>query len=157
MSGGRLFKYNADSLRFVFEEYKDFNKNQGYNKPVYNPQLDKIVQLKVPKPQSIEGFCLFADIDIKTFYNYLNAEDHTVNGIESLSTEEVEKRNNLFQMATRIREEIRDHQIGGAAAGNYNASIITRLNGLSETINVNNTGTKETININIDGKKVDLT
>ena len=161
----RPYKYNADSLQFVFDEYKEHIKAQGFIKPVYNQQLDKVVQMLIPRQMSVESFCLFADIDNSTFANYIDLnllsdkekEDvKMLKGNVSNEVIEVSERTKLFLKASRICDEIRDKRIAAAESGVTNAGLIARIYSITDNVNVNNTGTKETININIDGKKVDL-
>ena len=161
----RPYKYNANSLQFVFDEYKEYIKAQGFIKPVYNQQMDKVVQMLIPRQMSIESFCLFADIDSSTFANYIDPnlltdkekeEVKEVKGNVNNEVLEVSDRTMLFLKASRICEEIRDKRIAAAESGVTNAGLIARIYSINDNVNVNNTGTKETININIDGKKVDL-
>lgn len=161
----RPYKYNANSLQFVFDEYKEYIKAQGFVKPVYNQQLDKVVQMLIPRQMSVESFCLFADIDSSTFANYIDInlltdkEKEEVKGVKANVNNEaldVSEHTKLFLKASRICDEIRDKRIAAAESGVTNAGLIARIYSINDNVNVNNTGTKETININIDGKKVDL-
>ena len=150
------FKYTADSLKFMFEEYKVDMQNFYYLRPELIKGGDyagQVVNVKVPKPYSIISFCIFADITTGTFFNYCNKDSEDFNTYKG---KDLEGRIKLLEVALYVKESIQDHQVGGATAGIYNANIVARVNGLNDTINVNNTGTKETININIDGKKVNL-
>lgn len=158
------YKYNADSLKFMYEEYKEFIKSQGFIKPVYNQQLDKVVQMLIPRQMSVESFCLFADIHSRTFANYIDLNLLTdkeradvtaiLNGVEGVDN--VSEHAKLFLSASRICEDIRDTRVSAAESGVTNAGLIARIYSINDNVNVNNAGTKETININIDGKKVDL-
>lgn len=158
------YKYNAESLKFMYEEYKEFIKSQGFIKPVYNQQLDKVVQMLVPRQMSIESFCHFADIYTGTFQNYIDINLLTDQEKEqiisfkggNIKVDQLTEHAKLFITASRICEEIRDTRVSAAESGVTNAGLIARIYSINDNVNVNNTGTKETININIDGKKVDL-
>ena len=148
----RLYKHTAQSLELMFNEYKEWIKDQGYKVKTVLKSGD-VVEHTVDKPLSIESFCLFADITVKTFYSYLvdSEEDKSNKSVEQLT-----EREELLNMTTRIREEIRDFQIGGATVNVFNANIVSRVNGLKEQQEITTNQTKETINIVIDGLKVDL-
>lgn len=150
------FKYTADTLKFMFEEYKQDMQNYHYLRPELIKGGDyagQVVNVKIPKPYSVVSFCAFAEISTATFYNYCNKDSEDFNRFKG---DMLEERIKLLESSIYVCEQIKDHQIGGATAGIYNANIVARVNGIGDNVNVNNTGTKETININIDGKKVDL-
>lgn len=148
----RLYKHTASDLEFMFTEYKEWIKDQGY-KVATVLKSGEVVYHTVGKPLSVESFCLFADIAVRTFYNYLSDSEEDKS---YMSAEDLVKRDELLQMSTRIREEIRDFQIGGATVNVFNANIVSRVNGLKEQQEITTNQTKETINIVIDGLKVDL-
>jgi len=150
------FKYTADTLKFMFEEYKEDMQNYYYLRPELIKGGDyagQVVNVKIPKPYSVVSFCAFAEISTATFYNYCNKDSEDFNRFKG---DMLEERIKLLESSIYVCEQIKDHQIGGATAGIYNANIVARVNGIGDNVDVNNTGTKETININIDGKKVDL-
>lgn len=161
----RPFAYSAESLQFIFDEYLEWIKSQGY----YKPELIKsgdlagtIAQVLIPKPLSVESFCLFAKIDIGTFYNYLNSkQDDKDRALKAESvkeeSDELTEHVKLFNASTRIRDYIRDYRIGGAECNVLNANIVSKVYGLTENINVKADVTKEVINITIDGKDLDIT
>ena len=69
----------------------------------------------IPKMRAmtIEGLCIFLDIETKTFYNY-------------------EQREDFLQIVTRVREVIRTQKFAGAAAELLNPNIIARDLGLAD-------------------------
>ena len=148
----RPFKHTAQTLEMLFVEYKEWIKDQGY-KVATVLKSGEVVHHTVSKPLSVESFCLFADIAVRTFYGYLS---DSVEDRSYMKPEELAERDELLQMTTRIREEIRDFQIGGATVNVFNANIVSRVNGLKEQQEITTNQTKETINIVIDGLKVDL-
>lgn len=76
---------------------------------------DGIVYADVSKMRAmtIDGLCLFMDIDVKTWHNYKSKED-------------------FFQVTTRIEKVIRDQKFSGASADLLNANIIARDLGLAD-------------------------
>ena len=150
------FKYTAETLKFMFEEYTNDMQNYCYLRPELIKGGDyagQVVNVKIPKPYSIASFCMFAEISTTTFFKYCDKDSEDFNTCKG---DMLEERIKLLEVALYVKEAIQDHQIGGATAGIYNANIVARVNAITDNVNVNNTGTKETININIDGKKVDL-
>jgi hypothetical protein len=138
--------YTAEELYKMFLEYEEWIKTQGYPKPEIVRYKDhyEIVNVIIPKPKSLESFMLHNNIKFQTFYDILNNESDAY-PIE------------LVEMAHAIRNHIRDFQIGGATAGNFNPSIVAKVNGLSDTINVNNMGgSKDNINITINAEDLKL-
>ena len=74
----------------------------------------------IPRPLTYEGFC-----------NYLQREDIIMNPIHYFQNFEG-RYEDFIQVCSRIKMEIRDHQIVGGMAGLYNPSITQRLNGLTD-------------------------
>ena len=57
------FKYTADTLKFMFEEYKEDMQNYYYLRPELIKGGDyagQVVNVKIPKPYSVVSFCAFA-------------------------------------------------------------------------------------------------
>ena len=143
----RPFKFNNPDQ--VWKLYQNYLKHIA-NTPMYRNELIKSgerageqIPVRVDVPPNIWGFCLFADIDRKTYYKYLKAgEDSNID-------------KQLIHIFTRVDNDIKQKQITGAAVNLYNANIVARLNGLKEVQQVENTN-QEQIVININGQKVDL-
>jgi len=147
------FKHTVKQLEFLWDKYLLDIKKKGYVKQVYNQQLDKVVEILVPKPLTIESFCLFAEITLFEFFHYLN---YKPSDNEDVNNEVTLHKLSLAKFFTRTQTFIRDYQIGGATANVLNANIVARLNSLTEKIEQQTTQPTETINIIIDGTKLDL-
>lgn len=140
--------YNADTILQKFNEYIEYCFD--VTNAIEIPELLKSgemagtqKELRIKTPLTVQGFCVFASISFKTFYNYLD--------------EEVQKDNEMLQICTRIHEYITGSLINNSLVGRINPMLASRLAGINETLNVNNTGDKQSINIAIDGLNVDLT
>ena len=143
----RPFKFNNPDQ--VWKLYQNYLKHIA-NTPMYRNELIKSgerageqIPVRVDVPPNIWGFCLFADIDRKTYYKYLKAgEDSNID-------------KQLIHIFTRVDDDIKQKQIAGATVNLYNANIVARLNGLKDVQQVENTS-PDVINISINGSKVDL-
>ena len=70
------------------------------------------------RAMTIEGLCIFLDIETKTFNNYYNNKDN--------------RYEDFIPIATRVKEIIWTQKFEGAAAGFFNANIIARDLGLKD-------------------------
>lgn len=114
---GRDTAYTPDSLIEKANEY--------FQWCLENPLLEEVSYHSngiITKTQnaklrvfSIQGFCNYAEITHKTFFNY-------------------EERKDFLQVTTRIRGIIENQQFEGATANLLNANIIARKLGLMERI-----------------------
>lgn len=143
----RPFKFkDPDQVWKIYQDYL----NHIANTPMYRNELIKSgerageqIPVRVDVPPNIWGFCLFANIDRVTYYDYVNGNSENLN-------------KELINIFTRVDDDIKQKQITGATVNLYNQAIVARLNGLTESIKVEN-ATPEQINITIDGTKIDLT
>lgn len=112
---GRSKKYSPRMLLRKANEYFQY----CIDNPLYRSEIIKykdhheIVEVPVLRVFSIEGFCVFADIAVKTFHNYEKEED-------------------FLQVTSRIRGVIENQQLEGASANLLNANIIARKLGLAD-------------------------
>ena len=150
---GRPFKFKEP--KEVWTLYQNYLEHLKQN-PLYRNELIKsgdrageVISVEVPVPPNIYGFCLFAGIERKTYYNYINGQ---VNGKEGDNFDP-----NLIHIFTCVDDDIKQKQLTGATVNLYNGNIVARITGLSDQVNVNHTGERQAININIDGNKLDLT
>lgn len=90
-----------------------------------------IVDIKMDRPYTLVGMCVYLGISKRTFDNYEEREDY-------------------LPIATHIREVIQQNQIEGAVVGNYNANIVARLLGLTDKQEVE---TKGGVTINVTSQK----
>jgi len=74
----------------------------------------------IPRPLTYEGFC-----------NYLQREDIINNPIHYFQNFEG-RYEDFIQVCSRIKSEIRDHQMIGGMTGLYKESITQRITGLSD-------------------------
>lgn len=107
-------KFTTDEWVDIFIEYLEYMKTRVWN--IKHPTAGKILNVPTSAPLSIRGFCVFAGIDMKTFYNYENLK-----GYEE-----------YFPLSTRMRAVVESNQIEGAMVGAFNANIVARLTGLAE-------------------------
>jgi len=120
---GRNHKYTPESLWEEAITYFEWISQRVWNKKEAIKSGDlagTLIDIPTSTPMSIEGFCLFADIDHKTFSNY-------------------EKEDNIdfFPITTRIRKIIESQQFEGATVGAFNPSIIARKLGLADKQEIN--------------------
>ena len=66
-----------------------------------------------PRPMTLNGLCLFLDIDDDTWTNYCKRED-------------------FFGVTKRIQKVIYEQKFAGAVSGHFNANIIARDLGLAD-------------------------
>ena len=143
----RPFKFkDPDHVWKIYQNYLTHLKNN----PMHRNELIKsgeragdVISVEVPVPPNIWGFCLFADIDRQTYYDYIRGNSENLN-------------KELIDIFARVDDDIKQKQITGATVNLYNQAIVARLNGLTESIKVEN-ATPEQINITIGGTKIDLT
>jgi len=112
---GRDKKYEPEELWNEFIEYSDWiEKNPLLEVKPFAFQGD-ITMAMVPKMRAmgIISFCLFADIDLKTFENY-------------------KANNDFFHVITRIENAIKSQKFEGASAELLNPNIIARDLGLAD-------------------------
>jgi len=144
----RLFKYDPEQIDKLYQDYIQHLSNQYFERPELiksGERAGEVIYIKVYKPQTVESFCLFIDMDLKTYYNYLNGNSDNID-------------EQLIQSLTRVHMSIRDSQISGATVNVYNPMIVSRVNGLTETQQLEVTGNKlQAININVNGLDIDIT
>jgi hypothetical protein len=132
----------------VWNLYTDY-LNDLLNKPMHRNELiksgDRVgeqIAVRIDIPPTVLGFCIFANIDKSVYYDYLNGNNEKV-------TKEI---TNIF---TRVDDDIKNKQITGATVNLYNGNIVSRLNGLTDNMNIN-TNEQPSININIAGLPMNL-
>ena len=138
--------YNGKSILDKFNEYIDycFDLNNAIEIPELlkaGIEAGKQKELKIKKPITVQGFCVFASITTQTFYNYCN--------------EDVQKDIEMFDICTRIHDYIKGSLIDNSLVGRINPMLASRLAGINETVNVN-ADINSNININIAGINMNL-
>lgn len=112
---GRDYKYQPEQLWNEFIEYsKWIEDNPLWEEKLFSYQ-GEIVKDKAYKMRAmtVTAFCLFADIDMKTWENYKNNND-------------------FIHITTRIENSIKSQKFEGAAADLLNPNIIARDLGLAD-------------------------
>lgn len=132
---GAPFKFTANELQEKFEDYKIWLSNQSYIKKIWDNKAGCEQKINLPKPPTIQSFCLFVDINRTTYYDLINAESVNIS-------------EDLYNMITRINDWITDYQITGAMLNELNPLIVSRMNGLNDTVNVQ-VNEQPVVNINI--------
>lgn len=130
-----LTKITAENLQSTFEGYKLFMQSQVYVKKIWDNRNSCEQVLNLQRPPTILSFCLYADISREYYYQLLNGEVKTVD-------------KQCVDIITRINAWITDYQITGAMLNELNPLIVSRLNGLNDTVNVQVTE-QPVVNINL--------
>lgn len=113
-------KFTPDELFEKANEYAQWcEKNPLYEMKVFGTGI----KMKVPKMRAmtLQGFSLFANFDLSTFYDWEKDEAYT-------------------KIISRIRSIFFSQKIEGAAADLLNPNIIARELGLKEQSDINLTG-----------------
>lgn len=163
--GFKIYR-SAKEINDIFAEYKAFQSKQFTEKPELIKSGDRageVIYIKVPDPMQIKSFLLFANMNEKTFFNYVNeansvfSTEISQDDFNKLSEEEKEHRN-VLQAFTRVYTEIQSKQIAGGLNNVLNPIVVSRLNGLKDSQEVEHLNQKQPdINININGKQIDIT
>jgi hypothetical protein len=104
----------------MFESYCKQTKSRPYIVTDWVGGQGMKVDRKKERPLTMEGFNLFCYDKISQIKDYFANTGGNYN--------------EYLHICTRIREAIREDQIGGGMAGIYNPSITQRLNGLVEKV-----------------------
>jgi len=115
-----LSKYieTPDALWDMFQAYCKDTKSRPFIVTDWVGGQGMKVDRKKERPLTMEGFNLFCYDKISTVRDYFLNKD--------------ERYNDYVTICSRIKEAIREDQIGGGMAGIYNPSITQRLNNLVE-------------------------
>ncbi len=117
---GRDKEYTPESLAKKANEYFLWCIENPLYESVLHQKTAELIEVPKMRVFSIRGFCNYADICEKTFWNYSKA-------------------NEFLQVTTRIRQIIDSQKFEGATSGFFNSNIIARDLGLVEkTDNTNN-------------------
>ncbi|WP_257657713.1 DNA-packaging protein [Parapedobacter lycopersici] len=136
MAGRPLLIKSPEILWSLFEEYKEWAKNNPILIEDYvGKDADRVMRQK-PRALTMEGFESFVAYNPDMPIGLQNYFANTGGAYEEFLT-----------ICSRIRTEIRSDQIEGGMAGIYNPSITQRLNGLTDKLEQTNVG---------DGIKVEI-
>lgn len=132
-NGHKMYE-SQDELYSVFEEYKaDLHAEaQRWPRVQYVGKDGRRVEDYPKLPLTYEGFLIWARRNGKgTLHHYFD----NPKGVDGKGRYDA-----FREVCTHIKQEIRNDQITGGLLGVYNNSITQRLNGLTDNVNVNNTG-----------------
>jgi len=144
---GRPFTYTAEQIAKAYNDYCVFMSTQ------YDIKIDFIksgeragepIEIKLPKIKSIEGFCLFIDMNPKTFYNYLNAESSNIDDA-------------LLHTITRIRTELMEIRKSLALNNIINPQFLMAIDGYKQNVELNQNVTVNALPVQIANSVIDLT
>ena len=109
-----------------------------HNNPLYEMIIQGGKEFIVPKMRAmtIEGLCIFLDIQRSTFDNYCDEKNKSYK--------------DFLGVTTRIKEILRTQKFEGAAAGLLNSNIIARDLGLKDKSEVEQTKVKKIKGITLD-------
>lgn len=116
---GRPRAYTPEALEAKFEEYRNYIAETPIYKEV--PTKGGPMDIRVNRPTTLVGFCVFAGIGRNTFLDY-------------------EERPEFSNVITRVRETIETDQLEGAMAGVYDSSIVSRVLRLADRQDVTTNG-----------------
>jgi hypothetical protein len=85
----------------------------------------QIIDVPTATPFSIEGLCLFLDVNTKYFNHFESALKPKENKIDE----------DFSNVITRVRDIIATQQLEGATVGAFNANIVARRLGLADKMN----------------------
>lgn len=117
---GRNYKYQPEELWDEFVQYMEWLEKETLKEQKQFPYQGKVVVHDAPKMRAptLQGFCAFADIEMKTFENY-------------------DKNADFLHITARIRNILFSSKFEGAAAGLLDSNLIARELGIADNQNVN--------------------
>jgi hypothetical protein len=117
----KIFSSPEVFLEEAYNYFDSCNENPWFkNEAIKSGDMaGVIINIPTQRPYTLQGLCVFLNIDTQTFRNY--------------ETNEIYK--DFFGVFRHIHEIIECNQLEGATVGCYNANIIGRLLGLAETVN----------------------
>lgn len=119
MAGRPLLIKTPEILWSLFEEYKEWAKNNPIRIEDYVGKDAARVMREKPRPLTMEGF-----------ENFVAYKPDMPTDLDQYFANREGRYEAFVSICSRIRREIRSDQIEGGLAGVYNASITQRLNGL---------------------------
>jgi len=149
---GAPFKYMPEKLVIKVNEYKEWAQNQTFEKRMLNPKTGEQTSVYLKCPLTIQQFCLYIGVSYKTFKYYFNAEFDN-----ELNETSIKINNELRTIFAHVHEYIQQNQISGAILNEYNGNIVSRINGLTETVHVDTNVTLNSLPLHIGNQVIDLT
>ncbi len=120
----RIFKDPQTMLKACYE-YFEYQSGQKWEKTDVirgGENAGQQISHTVTTPFTLEGLCIFLDVNTRYFEQFENA----------LKPEESDIDKDFSTVITHVREVIRKQKMEGASVGAFNANIIARDLGLSD-------------------------
>ena len=122
------YKLTLIELTNKSNKYIQTNKKDFYHTHQLNHKTSEVIKIKtVKKPLTILGYCNYIGISTKSYYKWLKEEDNKTQ-IETVKGETYTRKD----IITLIDQLIKEDQISGAIGNQYNANIVSKIQGLAE-------------------------
>lgn len=138
---GRQFNYSGQQIMDKWAEYVEYMKTQVFERAEAiksGERAGDIIYIPVQKPYTIESFCLFSGIEVRTYFNYLNGNSENAD-------------DNLIQSLTYVNTEIKNQQVQGGVSGMFNPMLVARINQITDNSTVNLNANVAQINLTAPG------
>ena len=149
---GAPFKILPEQLEQKVIEYKEWAKNQVFEKVIFDPKSGEQKTIELKCPLTIQQFCLYVGMSYRMFKYYLNKDFTSVANEYSNEINE-----QLCTILTHVHEYIQNSQLSGAILNEYNANIVSRINGLNDTIYIQQNVSINPLPVHINNSIIDLT
>lgn len=141
------FKYNAETLQQKYIEYIEYMADKYDVKVDYiksGERAGELIEIKLPKIKSIQGFCNYAKIENTTFYDYCNKDS------ENIDTE-------LYNIATHIRMELLEYRASLGLNNIINPNLLMAIDGIKQVVDVQQNISINSLPVHINNSIIDLT
>lgn len=145
---GRPVLYTYEYTLPLIENWLNAAKEKKFNKVIYDQKTSEQKTIELIKPLTIYDFCLTTGMDYRTYMDILNSD---------IDSDNCKHEKQLIQIITRVHELIKDNQLTGAILNEYNATIVSRMNGLNDTLNIQSNVTLNSLPLHLDNNVIDLT
>jgi len=117
----RKLKNEAELLE-LWNEFKAWKKQQAKFVPALNQKTGEVINVLHELPLTIDSFLVWS----------VNYKGWGIGSLDNYIDNSGDLYNDFKVICSRIKNEIREHQIIGGMNGFFNASITQRLNGLAD-------------------------
>jgi len=142
MPAGNEFAIKDHECVGLLERYIEWASKRTFRKVVYNQKTGITDEIFLPRPPTIQSFCIFQGCNEVTFHNIVNKTNDKYSDI-------------LLNTIASVNRYIKDYQISGAMLNELNPMIIARLNNIQETVNFNEKQL-QAVTINVLGEGVNM-
>jgi len=112
----------AEELMELWNEYKQWRKNQGRSVPALNPRSGEVVYIIHYLPLTIDSFIVWT----------VNEKGWGVGTMDNY----IENKDDLYEdfggVVTHIRKEAKQDRFDGASVGQFKEGLISRLDGYAD-------------------------